>query len=76
MRCATSTPDCGPLAQEIAARSRAAFTHLHVSRGGRRGRHLILFRAGPEDTIEVLRILHDRMDIAGQVSVDSGNDLS
>ena len=37
---------------------------LHVARHGRRGRHLILFRAGPEHTIEVLRILHDQMDLA------------
>jgi toxin ParE1/3/4 len=39
---------------------------LHVSRGGRRGRHLILFRISRRETgefIDVLRILHDAMDL-------------
>ena len=40
---------------------------LHVARGARRGRHFILFRVrGGEQPprIEVLRILHDAMDLA------------
>jgi len=37
---------------------------LHVARKGRRGRHFILYREGPAETIEVLRILHDAMDFA------------
>lgn len=40
---------------------------LHVARKGRRGRHFILFRAareGDQQIIEVLRILHDAMDLA------------
>jgi toxin ParE1/3/4 len=39
---------------------------LHV---GRRGRHIILFRIGsePDRTIDVLRILHDAMDLARHV---------
>lgn len=36
---------------------------LHVARRGRRGRHQILYREGPDRTIEVLRILHDAMDL-------------
>jgi toxin ParE1/3/4 len=43
---------------------------LHVARGPRRGRHFILFRArGDEEPprIEVLRILHDAMDLARHV---------
>lgn len=38
---------------------------LHVARGGRRGRHFLMFRIGHDgdrDVIEVLRILHDTMD--------------
>jgi toxin ParE1/3/4 len=38
---------------------------LHIARGGRRGRHLILYRIGPREAgkvIEVLRVLHDAMD--------------
>jgi toxin ParE1/3/4 len=40
---------------------------LHVARKGRRGRHLILYRASPERIIIVLRILHDAMDLARHV---------
>jgi toxin ParE1/3/4 len=37
---------------------------LHVARHGRKGRHLLIFRAQERDgVIEVLRILHDSMDL-------------
>lgn len=36
---------------------------LHVARMGRKGRHFIVFRAGPGRTIDVLRLLHDSMDL-------------
>ncbi|HRW60906.1 MAG TPA: type II toxin-antitoxin system RelE/ParE family toxin [Defluviicoccus sp.] len=39
---------------------------LHVARGGRRGRHFLMFRIGHDgdrDLVEVLRILHDAMDV-------------
>ncbi|TVQ96098.1 MAG: type II toxin-antitoxin system RelE/ParE family toxin [Desulfovibrionales bacterium] len=36
---------------------------LHVARQGRRGRHVIVFRPGNGRVIDVLRILHDSMDI-------------
>jgi toxin ParE1/3/4 len=39
---------------------------LHVARGGRKGRHFVLFRIGPgkaQSRIEVLRLLHDAMDL-------------
>lgn len=36
---------------------------LHVARGGRRGRHIILYRAQAQETIDVVRILHDSMDL-------------
>jgi toxin ParE1/3/4 len=43
---------------------------LHVARNRRKGRHIIVFRAHEEMTaIEVLRILHDSMDL--QQHVDS-----
>lgn len=42
---------------------------LHVARGRRRGRHFLLYRAvAATHTIEILRILHESMDIANQVS--------
>ena len=40
---------------------------LHAARRGRRARHFILFRVAKAeggDTIEILRILHDAMDLA------------
>ncbi len=43
---------------------------LHVARGGRKGRHLVLYRvddAGERLTIEVLRLLHDSMDLVRHV---------
>lgn len=40
---------------------------LHVQRLGRKGRHFIIFRVGGERTIDVLRLLHDSMDLARQV---------
>ena len=44
---------------------------LHVGRGGR---HFILFRIGDEQerTIDVLRILHDAMDLTRHVSRGGG----
>lgn len=37
---------------------------LHVARHGRKGRHVIVFRVnGDERVIDVLRLLHDSMDL-------------
>ncbi|MDR1853510.1 MAG: type II toxin-antitoxin system RelE/ParE family toxin [Azoarcus sp.] len=38
---------------------------LHVARNGRKGRHFVVFRAGKDDVVEVLRLLHDSMDLPG-----------
>jgi toxin ParE1/3/4 len=43
---------------------------LPVARGGSRGRHFIMFRAievGESRTIEVVRLLHDAMDLAQHI---------
>lgn len=41
---------------------------LHVARNQRRGRHFIVYRAHEGDRhIEVLRILHDSMDLARHI---------
>jgi toxin ParE1/3/4 len=40
---------------------------LHVARARRKGRHIIVLRVPPdggENVIEILRILHDTMDLA------------
>jgi toxin ParE1/3/4 len=36
---------------------------IHIARGGRRGRHFLLFRVVGDQTIEISRILHDSMDL-------------
>lgn len=37
---------------------------LHVARQGRKGRHFVMFRtAASGDAIEILRLLHDSMDL-------------
>ncbi len=36
---------------------------LSVARGGRKGRHFVVFRALNPGSLEVLRILHDSMDL-------------
>ena len=50
---------------------------LHVARKGRRGRHLVLFRVGlpgNPPTIDVLRLLHDSMDLPRQFRPEKGYD--
>lgn len=45
--------------------ARGLFT-LHVARNGRKGRHFVMFRIGRDqgrEVIEVLRLLHDAMDL-------------
>jgi toxin ParE1/3/4 len=52
-------------AKERSEIGKGVFT-LHVARGGHRGRHIVLFRVGPDKHqrhIEVLRLLHDAMDL-------------
>ena len=51
---------------------------LHIARRGRRGRHLVLYRVGDAEgpaTIDVLRLLHDTMDLLRHVGV-ANNDNS
>ena len=40
---------------------------LHVARGGRKGRHLIVFRVGEHSWIDIVRILHDSMEMSRHV---------
>ena len=58
----------GPEVLGVTARDDIApgLRSLHVARGGRKGRHLVFFRARSADetaVIEVLRVLHDAMDL-------------
>ncbi len=43
---------------------------LHVARRGRRGRHFIMYRPADGQVIEVLRILHDAMELARHIPPD------
>jgi toxin ParE1/3/4 len=45
---------------------------LHVARSGRRGRHFILYRQAAGQVIEVVRILHDAMELASHIPPESG----
>jgi len=40
---------------------------LHVARQGHRGRHFVVFRIAGDQRIDVLRLLHDSMDLARHV---------
>lgn len=40
---------------------------LHVARQGRRGRHFVVFRLSVEHCIDVLRILHESMDLGRHI---------
>jgi toxin ParE1/3/4 len=37
---------------------------LHVARLGRKGRHIVVFRVDGVQTIDVLRLLHETMDLS------------
>jgi toxin ParE1/3/4 len=37
---------------------------LHVARLGRKGRHFVVFRVGADHAIDVLRLLHDSMELS------------
>ena len=52
------------LADEIVSGLRT----LHVARHGRRGSQFLMYRIAPRGTIEIVRILHDRMDIQRHIA--------
>jgi len=41
----------------------AGLRTLHVARRDRRGSHFLMYRVASKSTIEIVRILHDRMDL-------------
>ena len=59
----------GPDAPGSAARDEIlnGLRTVHVARRGRRGRHFIMCCAADDQVIEVLRILHDAMDLARHI---------
>lgn len=47
---------------------------IHVARSGRKGRHFIMYRAGAGRVIEIVRILHDAMDLARHVPKEADDE--
>ena len=64
--------DSGPEILGSLARDdlRPGIRSLHIARHGRRGRHVIVYRARHENIIDVIRILHDAMDFARHIPPD------
>lgn len=65
----------GPDILGVMARDEIGPKHytLHVARKGRKGRHFVLFQVGQaaeENVIDVLRILHDSMDLQRHLPTD------
>lgn len=46
---------------------------LHIARRGRRGSHFLMYRVAPESTIEIVRILHDSMDLQHHIPTDDSS---
>ena len=62
----------GPMAIGVKVREEIGsgiFT-LHAAKSKRKASHFLVFRVLEKRTIEVLRILHDRMDLARHISLD------
>jgi toxin ParE1/3/4 len=62
----------GPMAIGVKQREHigAGIFTLHAARFKRKASHFLVFRVLEIRTIEVLRILHERMDLARHVSLD------
>lgn len=66
MKALTSGPDIpGVIRREDLA---PGIFILHVARKGHKGRHFIVFRTGGDHVIDVLRLLHDSMDLSSHLS--------
>jgi len=49
---------------------------LHAARNGRKGRHFVMFRIGSvqgSDVVDVLRVMHDEMDVERYLPAVGGN---
>ena len=69
LKAALRTLKKGPLVPGSRERNEigASLMTLHVARGGRRGRHLVVYRIASlavPPRIDVLRLLHDSMDLS------------
>ncbi len=46
---------------------------LHVARQGKKGRHFVVFRTSSPSYVDVLRVLHDSMDLQHHVLPDDSH---
>lgn len=46
---------------------------LHVARRGRKGRHFVVFKVAGAQTLDILRLLHDSMDLAKHQPLNHDN---
>ena len=71
---AIATPANGPDVAGSKARDEIlpGLRTLHVARHGRGGTHFLMHRAAPKSTIEIIRILHDRMDLERHIASRPG----
>lgn len=62
----------GPIALGSIARDEIhpGLRSLHVTRGSHRGRHFVVYRVAQPNVVEVVRILHDAMDLARHVPLE------
>jgi len=70
----------GPTLPDVRAREDLPWGILtiHAARSGKKARHIILFRVDPArdtKTLQVLRILHDAMDLSRHVGQDDESDF-
>jgi toxin ParE1/3/4 len=63
----------GPLLPGSAARDevRPGLRSLHIAREGHRGRHFVLYKVAEPGVIDIVRILHDAMDLARHLRPDA-----
>ncbi len=47
---------------------RSGIRTLHIGRRGRPARHFVVYRATPEGNIQVIRLLHDAMELSKALS--------
>jgi toxin ParE1/3/4 len=61
-----------PLGSRAREEIMPGFRTLHVARRGRRGRHFLLYRVVEGRTVEIVRIMHEQMDLQRRFSDTAG----
>jgi toxin ParE1/3/4 len=53
-----ANPECGTLRHSV----RHEIRGYHIKQRHRNARHIVFYRIGPQDTVQIVRFLHDSMD--------------